>query len=210
MNVPENYNEATPSALAKWVFLNSPEGRRWAARRDEQSENAVSERLRLGSLNHIKIEELKLRFQNKFARLNDDYEVAFVDDGQTTTNLFASQLLYRGTPFSCRPDLVLMNKKLNHVIIVERKTTNLDIFFVPNKGYLNWRIQLWCYSFIDKFIGFDRITMAWELWYNDNNNIIPSDKRYTFEKSDKHYENEFLYHFKRYGGKIKENIAFTL
>ena len=102
----------------------------------------------------------------------------------------------------CKPDVVLKNKINSERLIIERKTTYLDHYSNPEKGWPNVEAQLWCYSNIDNWRNCPKITLIGQYWKRIPAGLQLLHNHSIWFSNDTKHKTKCELWFKKYGGKI--------
>jgi len=115
----------------------------------------------------------------------------------------ASCLQINGKPMHCSPDLILRHKTKDQVLIIERKTTYVPIYKMPEDGWPNVQAQLWSYSWMDCVADADEVILICQLWQNQRNGtLIMFDEHSLWKRDDNEFHNRCLSWFNTYGGEF--------
>lgn len=95
-------------------------------------------------------------------------------DNHTNSNsnniLASSKLSVKGKPLNGKPDIVLENKSIDTILIIETKLTNVPLDKLTRQAYPNNRAQLWAYGNMDLWSHYKpaNILLAVNFWNLDN------------------------------------------
>jgi|GEM_PF-4437145 len=196
----ENYSEPKnrASAFADWVFRkNNP----WYV----PGKGRIGDR-RFGEYAHAAIEDLFLWLSPNHEYDQNIWKPIYIDkDGKAQENKIASKLRVENLPLKCRPDVVLEDSKTAKIIIVERKTHRVrDQRGWRKASYQNIWAQLWCYGYIDEWVGRSQILLISELWNFRRGSFTPVPNRE--KRTLKDIDREIIPLFFEYGGEILNDL----
>jgi len=136
--------------------------------------------------------------------------VFFEDDLSNTQKPFKiCSLRINGKPLMGRPDLVMRDDKINEFEIYEIKATRTKRH-IPSSGWPNLITQLWCYSWINKFLQASDVKLIGAIYKEKKgelytNNLVHHQRTPRWNKSDTDIHDQCLELFEIYGGKFWEN-----
>lgn len=120
--------------------------------------------------------ENRQRISNSYP-LNSDWELLFQDPLNFRPTPFTiSALKINGIPLQGVPDMVWRNRITGEILIKEIKTTKFKTN-IDNKIWPNVWSQLWCYSYIDKWVQAPEVFLVGDIY---------RAKMHKTEKSDEH------------------------
>jgi len=203
MHAPPSKSPATASAFADWVFRqHHPSPRDFT----DYGKATRANRLAQGSRTHLDI-ELFLHHKWTVGYLgkgrSTGWSLYFADNQESPRKTFkASRLNYEGVPLRCIPDLVLIEDRTGEVMIIERKTTFIAEPEIPRDGWPNVEAQLWCYSWIDEFLGSPKIHLVGQLWTKARYGGVSLCHRHpSWIRGNSDHETRCGYWFNNYGGR---------
>jgi hypothetical protein len=160
----------------------------------------------LGTVTHRVIEQFMLfKWTQHFldGHPASGWTVLFADSGDGSEEVYlASDLKIEGISLRCVPDLVMVNKETDTVLIVERKTTHVPEPLLPENGWPNVEAQLWCYSYIDDWEDAREVLLIGQLWHRFRGGVQLCHSHPTWKRSDKTHDDRCRYWFERYGGQV--------
>lgn len=186
---PPSSRRATATSFSGWVYglCHAPRSNRQLA------------------LERGKSVERRVHEQRTFARslrrdypVSKDLEVIFEDPLDDSVNpLQASALTVDGRPLQCVPDRVLENKKTKEVFIFENKSTP---YTVPVNGWPNLKVQLWCYSWIDRWLNAPEVYLVGAIWIPKDGQWVQSSIIPRWSRNDRYFCAECSELFELFGG----------
>jgi hypothetical protein len=199
-NAPRPTNPtARPSKFADWVFQHSMSP--WSSG-SSNDDSTITNRFakKAGVLDHALI-DLSIQTTwliNRIGRTSpSDWVKEYVDGFyQKPEPLLASKLLIGDVPLRGKPDVILRNKNDGTVLIIERKTTRRLPRDIPDDGWPNVEAQLWCYSWIDKYVDAPDVLMLGQLWRDRQLSSV----HFLWRRSDQNHHTRCRTWFERYGG----------
>lgn len=185
---PPAFRRATATSFAGWVF-------------DLSHASGLTQK----SLARGKDVERQIREHRRFARMltrrypvDPELEVIFEDPlDDSASPLQASALTVGGRPLQCIPDRVLKNTKTGSVFVFENKSTP---YSVPQQGWPNLKVQLWCYSWIDRWLNAPEVFLIGSIWVPEAGDWVQSRIIPRWKRSDQNFCNECAELFKLFGG----------
>ncbi|MBI3744882.1 MAG: hypothetical protein HY261_11450 [Chloroflexi bacterium] len=113
-----------------------------------------------------------------------------------------SSLKVGESPFWGIPDLVYRNINTGEILIIDRKISRAN---VPDYGWPNLKVQLWCYSWIDDWIDANEVHLAGEIWIEKGFEFVQSPTRPPqWRRGNMKFQRECLELFEAYGGTFKK------
>jgi len=203
---PQRDPSNTASAFAKWVYdIHHPR-----ERTDSEYENNKEEkRKERGILSHRRINLFfDLRSTKKYLDNADrsQWDLDYRDESPESPILKCSSLKIGDKPMRCKPDVVLKHKNTGSILIIEHKTTYISIDRLPEDGWPNVQAQLWCYSWIDKYLEAPDVQLFGWIWHDRGfkarNFKAPGRFPFKWSRGDKKHHEYCKGLYKHYGGKF--------
>ena len=132
-----------------------------------------------------------------------EWELVYRDPLNDRASSFKiSSLLVNGDPLYGRPDLVYRYKPTNEIVIVEHKSSNMDI---PCDGWPNLKAQLWAYGHIDEFQHASKVHLVGEVWgYQYGGVFRRTIQHWELKQKEFYCQSQAL--FEAYGGIVKDPL----
>lgn len=197
---PPEHPEPKASIFAEWVYEFSQNQKE----RITVPSKFKYRQLQLGKIAHSDID---LFFQFKWTQEKlkpgsfSEWDVIYTDSDAKAGNVYeAGVLRVNESPMRCAPDAVLRHKSENKILIIERKTTNVPEPKIPTGGWPNVQAQLWCYSWIDDWLGADEVLLVGQLWHRSRGVVEMCHSHPMWKRNDASFHQRCLMWFERYGG----------
>ena len=143
--------------------------------------------------------------KKEFKHTLNDWKLFYSDS--THNKIFeASKLKVNNSNVRCKPDCILVNRKKNQFLIIERKFTYVPVEKILKPKWSSAEGQLWCYSWIDELAKANKVFLVMELYrplrsnYQKNKYLLPLDQVFIWDRDNRIHHNKCLQMFKRYGG----------
>jgi hypothetical protein len=132
--------------------------------------------------------------------IGESLRLIFADPLDGSANPFQiGCLTLKGKPLHGLPDVVLENKGTGEIFIFERKITRHN---VPETGWPNLKVQLWCYGCIDQWQDAPEVYLLGQIWRSHNWELTLSRKVPRWRRSDPTFHKECEELFSLFGGQF--------